>query len=115
LVVQLAKENLSWGYTRIVGSLKNLGITIDRTTVKSILKEHGIEPAPLRSKGMPWSTFIKAHLGEIVAADFFSAVRTHNLEFCVRALDKSGFLLLKGLTFTHEFIQNMNMTPKMKI
>jgi len=72
LIVLIAKENLSWGYTRIVGALKNLGITIDRTTVKTILKVHGIEPAPTRSKGMSWSTFIKSHLGEIVAADFFT-------------------------------------------
>ncbi len=72
LIVRMAKENTSWGYTRIVGALKNLGVTISRTTVKHILNEHGIEPAPKRSKGMAWSTFIKIHLGEIVAADFFT-------------------------------------------
>lgn len=72
LIIQMAKENTSWGYTRIVGALKNLGISISRTTVKRILKENGIEPAPIRKKGMSWSTFIKAHLGEIVAADFFT-------------------------------------------
>jgi putative transposase len=40
--------------------------------VKNILKDHGIEPAPKRGKGMDWSTFIKTHLGEIVVADFFT-------------------------------------------
>jgi putative transposase len=35
-------------------------------------KSRGIEPAPKRGKGMDWSTFIKIHLGEIVAADFFT-------------------------------------------
>ncbi len=40
--------------------------------MKHILNEHGIEPASKRSKGMAWSTFIKIHLGEIVAADFFT-------------------------------------------
>jgi putative transposase len=72
LIVQMAQENISWGYTRIVGALKNLGICIDRTTVKGVLKDHGIDPAPARRKGMSWATFIKAHLGEIVAADFFT-------------------------------------------
>jgi putative transposase len=72
LIVQIAKENAGWGYTRIVDALKNLGITISRTTVKHILKEHGIEPAPKRGKGMSWATFIKVHFGEIVATDFFT-------------------------------------------
>ncbi|MBN1652911.1 MAG: transposase [Deltaproteobacteria bacterium] len=72
MIVQMAKENPTWGYTRIVGALKNLGITICRTTVKHILNEHGIEPAPKRGKGMSWATFIKVHFGEIVATDFFT-------------------------------------------
>ncbi|MBN1655979.1 MAG: transposase [Deltaproteobacteria bacterium] len=72
LIIQMAKENPTWGYTRIVGALKNLGITISRTTVKNILNEHGIEPAPKRGKGMSWATFIKVHFGEIVATDFFT-------------------------------------------
>ncbi len=72
LIVRMAKENASWGYTRIVGALRNLGIIISRTTVKNILKDHGIEPAPKRGRGMDWFTFIKIHLGEIVAADFFT-------------------------------------------
>jgi putative transposase len=72
LIERMAKDNNSWGYTRIVGALKNLGIRIDRTTVKRVLKDLGIEPAPVRRKGMPWATFIKAHLGELVAADFFT-------------------------------------------
>jgi len=52
--------------------LRTLGITIGRNTIKRILQEHGIEPAPQRGKGMPWKTFIKSHLGEIVAAVFFT-------------------------------------------
>ena len=33
---------------------------------------HGIEPAPVRGRTMPWKTFLKAHWGAIAAADFFS-------------------------------------------
>ncbi len=36
------------------------------------LAENGIQPAPMRSKGMPWSTFLRVHFGTIAAADFFT-------------------------------------------
>jgi putative transposase len=68
----MARENPSWGYTRLRGALANLGLDLGRSTIQRILKEHGIEPAPLRGKTMPWKTFLKAHLGAIAAADFFS-------------------------------------------
>jgi len=72
LVVKMAKANPTWGYTRIRGALRNLGHEVWRTTIQRILKEQGIEPAPERRKRMPWKTFLKAHLGEIAAADFFT-------------------------------------------
>jgi hypothetical protein len=46
LVVQMARENPDWGYTRIVGALSNLGHNLARGTVANILKRHGVEPAP---------------------------------------------------------------------
>ena len=72
LVVRMAHENVRWGYSRIRGALHNLDIDIGRNTIKRILLEHGIEPAPERSKRLPWKTFLKSHLGEIAAADFFT-------------------------------------------
>ena len=72
LVVQLARENPSWGYTRLRGALGNLGHALGRNTIKRILLSHGIEPAPARGKAMPWKTFLKAHFGVIAATDFFS-------------------------------------------
>jgi len=72
LVLRMATENVRWGYSRLVGALKNLGYTVGRSTVKRILSEHGIDPAPERAKRTPWRTFIKAHLGEIAEADFFT-------------------------------------------
>jgi putative transposase len=72
LVLRMASENVRWGYTRLVGALKNLGYTVGRSTVKRILSEHGIDPAPERGKRTPWKTFIKAHLKEIAEADFFT-------------------------------------------
>ncbi|MCU1281419.1 MAG: hypothetical protein JWM53_4965 [bacterium] len=71
LVVKFAKENAGWGYTRLRDALGNLGHVICRNTIKRILEEHGLPPAPERSKRMSWKTFIKAHLGAIAATDFF--------------------------------------------
>jgi transposase InsO family protein len=71
-LLTMARENPSWGYTRLRGALKNLGLDLGRSTIARILKEQGIEPAPLRGKTMPWKTFLKAHWGAIAAADFFS-------------------------------------------
>ena len=72
LVVRMATENSTWGYTRICGALRNLGHDVGRNTVKRILAEHGIEPANERSKRMPWTTFLRAHWGAIAATDFFT-------------------------------------------
>ena len=72
LILDMASNNPGWGYTRICGAIYNLGHVIGRNTVKRILLDNGIDPAPLRSKGMSWSTFLKAHWGAIAATDFFS-------------------------------------------
>src|SRR5262245_43709809 len=61
LVVRMANENPTWGYTRIRGGLKALGHEIARNTIKAILKDHGIEPAPERGTKTPWKTFLAAH------------------------------------------------------
>jgi len=71
-LLTMARENPSWGYTRLRGALENLGFDLGRSTIQRILTEHGIEPAPLRGRTMPWKTFLKAHWGAIAAADFFS-------------------------------------------
>jgi transposase InsO family protein len=72
LVVQMARQNSTWGYTRIRGALYNLGHEVGRNTIKRILLEHGLDPAPLRGKVMSWETFLKAQWGAIAATDFFS-------------------------------------------
>lgn len=72
LVLHMSRSNPAWGYSRICGALNNLGHEIGRTTVKRILLANGIDPAPLRNKGMSWRTFLKTHWGAIAATDFFS-------------------------------------------
>lgn len=71
LVLKLAKEN-SWGYTRILGELRKLGInSISRQTVKVILKENNIDPGPKRGKGT-WDEFLKLHADTLWQCDFVS-------------------------------------------
>jgi hypothetical protein len=48
LVLRPARENSPRGYRRIHGELTALGIKIAASTVREILKEHGIPPAPER-------------------------------------------------------------------
>ncbi len=71
-LLTMARENPSWGYTRLRGALMNVGLDLGRSTIARILKDNGIEPAPLRGKTLPWKTFLKAHWDGIAAADFFS-------------------------------------------
>jgi hypothetical protein len=46
LVVRMAKENPTWGYTRIQGALKNVGRRVGRSTIARILKAAGVPPVP---------------------------------------------------------------------
>jgi hypothetical protein len=43
-----------------------------RNTIKAILQNHGIEPAPERGAKTPWKTFLAAHWEGLAAADFFT-------------------------------------------
>lgn len=70
LVVRMALENPSWGYTRIQGALKNLGHSVARATVARILRRQGIPPS--RERPMQWRTFLRAHWSALMAADFFT-------------------------------------------
>ena len=70
LVVRMAEENPTWGYTRIQGALKNLGHQVGRSTIARILKARGVPPAPKRPTS--WQTFLRAHWGAIAEADFFT-------------------------------------------
>ena len=72
LLVEMARQNTGRGYTRLRGALKNVGYAVGRNTIKRILKEHGLDPAPLRGRRYSWATFIKAHLSAITTADFFT-------------------------------------------
>ena len=71
LVVRLARENPGWGYMRIVGELRKLGIAISATSVRNILIKAGLPPAAARDR-QSWRRFLRAHGDSILACDFFT-------------------------------------------
>jgi putative transposase len=58
LVVRLARENRRWGYLRIVGECRTLGVRVSATSVRRILRGHGLGPAP--RPGRPGASFCAA-------------------------------------------------------
>jgi hypothetical protein len=72
LVRRIAEENRDWGYRRIQGALANLGHVLAHNTIAKILKQHGIEPAPERSRKTTWKEFLSRHWEQIVASGFFT-------------------------------------------
>jgi putative transposase len=72
IILRIAQENRGRGYLRIQGALANLGHRIARNTIANILKRHGIEPAPERSRKTRWKEFLSRHWNQIVASDFFT-------------------------------------------
>jgi putative transposase len=59
LVLDMAHDNVTWGYRRIHGELAGLGYKLAPSTVWLILKRAGVDPAPQRS-GPTWRQFLTA-------------------------------------------------------
>lgn len=61
VVVRIGSENLHWGYRRIVGELKKLGLHAGANSVRRILDDAGIHPSPERRKKQPALSDVRAH------------------------------------------------------
>lgn len=71
LVLRVARDNPRWGYQRIVGELKGLGIPVSATTVRSWLRAAGFGPSGTR-RGITWREFVRTHRHSLSAVDFFT-------------------------------------------
>ena len=71
LVVRLAHENAAWGYRRIVGELRGLGLSVSASSVRAILIRHRLPPA-LERDGLSWRLFLRQQAATMLARDFLT-------------------------------------------
>lgn len=68
IIRRMQAENPLWGAGRISGEIHNLGIEMDRKYVWKQMRKFNHTPGP------GWTTFLKNHMSETAAADFFVAI-----------------------------------------
>ena len=71
MVLRLARENPRWGHRRICGELAKLGFRVSPTSIRRLLAQAKLQPAPRRS-GSSWREFLRSQAASIVACDFFT-------------------------------------------
>ena len=71
LIERFATENNAWGYKRTQGELLKLGYRVSASTIRRVLKDLKIPPAPKRHTDTTWRQFLHAQPATMLAADFF--------------------------------------------
>jgi transposase len=100
LVVKIARET-GWGYTRVLGELRKLGIKdISRQTVVNILQEAGHNPYAPKGPGT-WDELIKRHAETLWQCDFFSK----------RVISRLGFPQLFAMVFINVATRRVWVSP----
>jgi transposase InsO family protein len=70
VIVRLGRENRRWGCVRIQGELRKLGMRISASSIRRVLRRHGLGPAP--RNGPTWSEFLRSQAYSVLATDFFT-------------------------------------------
>ena len=70
-ILRLARENPHWGYKRIAGELKGVGVAVSATSVRKVLLEAGLRPAPERAPSS-WRAFLRAQAASVLACAFLT-------------------------------------------
>ncbi len=72
LIRRMSSANPLWGAPRIVGELGKIGIELPKSTVAKYMVR------PRRPLSATWRAFLKNHIKDIVAVDFFVVPTVHN-------------------------------------
>ncbi|HKW69761.1 MAG TPA: integrase core domain-containing protein [Candidatus Dormibacteraeota bacterium] len=70
LILTMAKASPRWGERRIQGEMLKLAYRVSNSTIRLLLRQHGVGPAPRRG-GLSWSQFLRAQADAVLACDFF--------------------------------------------
>lgn len=66
---RLAREN-TWGYKRIHGESKKLGVKLSKSVISDVLRRNGLPPAPERG-GLTWRQFLAREADVLLCAESY--------------------------------------------
>jgi putative transposase len=121
LIISMAKDSSDWGCYRIKGELQGLGIRVGVSTIRRILRQAGIGPAPRRN-GPSWSQFLRVQADAILACDFFTVETVFLRTVYVLAFIEVGSRRLRfslatsnpDVVFCTQQARNLSMTGELE-